>query len=169
MAALGASFGDGSHLVGKDLLAGIYRTNGGTGQSGICEWSQLRGLSGNYTDRIASGSGYREPQIIKIEASDAAFFTVGCGTWQVLSLGSREFFGDGAYLVGSELQAGTYRTDGGDGVERICQWTRLKGLSGAFLDQAGVGSGYRKPQLITISTGDAAFVSAGCGVWRMVP
>ena len=99
------SFGDGVHLVGAEIAPGTYRT---AGEDGSCSWERRGGLSGSYTDRIASGGGYRSPEMVTIETSDVAFYSNGCGTWTLVgSLNAP------SWVVGEWL--GTYECSQGQG------------------------------------------------------
>lgn len=68
--------------------------------------------------------------------------------------------GDGAWMVGREIQRGVYRSAGG----RSCQWTRLQGRPGgpwtveSPLAQLG-------PQVVVLGALDVAFASRDCGQW----
>lgn len=66
-------------------------------------------------------------------------------------------FGDGLYQVGTDLQPGLYRTDGGFG----CYWAKLNSSNTSDFIDNHFGDG---PQTVEISTG--WFESAGCGTWR---
>lgn len=79
--AQNSSFGDGMHLVGEDISAGIYRSPGGD----RCYWERLSGLGGTSADRITNDYGTHTPAV-EIKDSDAAFTTRGCGTWKLLAL-----------------------------------------------------------------------------------
>lgn len=73
---------DGTYLVGisiTDIQMGTYRNAGGTD----CYWARLRSLDPN--DVIESDQSTR-PQEVVIRASDTAFLTRNCGTWQMTSL-----------------------------------------------------------------------------------
>lgn len=70
-------------------------------------------------------------------------------------------FGDGTWVVGEDIEAGTYR-NGGDG--GWCYWERLSGLSGEFGDIIANGNP-DGPAVVEISKSDAAFASQGCGTW----
>jgi hypothetical protein len=72
--------GDGTFLVGKDIVPGTYRGNVDA-QSG-CYWSRLRGLSGELSDVVANEieSG---PAIVTIKKTDKAFSTKRCGGWEL--------------------------------------------------------------------------------------
>lgn len=72
------------------------------------------------------------------------------------------FDGDGTFVVGEDIQPGTYRNAGSSG----CYWARLSGLSGEFGDiiTNGVGDG---PQVVQIAADDAAFDTSRCGTWEL--
>lgn len=75
-AAEANSFGDGLHVVGTDIQPGTYKTDGGQ----FCYWERLSGLSGEFGDIITNDIG-EGPKTVSIAASDAAFSSDGCGTW----------------------------------------------------------------------------------------
>jgi hypothetical protein len=73
---------DGTYLVGisiTDIQMGKYRSAGGAD----CYWARLRSL--DPSDIIESGQS-TSPQEVNIRASDTAFLTRDCGTWQMTSL-----------------------------------------------------------------------------------
>jgi hypothetical protein len=75
------SFGDGTHEVGVDIVAGKYRTTV-PGSSNNCYWERVKGLSGQFTDIIANGNAEPgTPLVVTISASDKGFTSRGCGTW----------------------------------------------------------------------------------------
>ncbi|MFJ9849595.1 hypothetical protein [Streptomyces sp. NPDC101150] len=68
--------------------------------------------------------------------------------------------GEGTYIVGDEIEPGTYKTDGGDN----CYWARLTSTSGdldaIIANGLPQGTGY-----VTIAPSDKAFETSGCGDW----
>ncbi|MCC6457082.1 MAG: LysM peptidoglycan-binding domain-containing protein [Caldilineaceae bacterium] len=68
-------------------------------------------------------------------------------------------FGDGTYIVGTDLQAGTYRSSGSG----VCYWARLRGFGGELTDIIALG--IYGPDIVTISASDRGFVTNGCGRW----
>ena len=88
---------------------------------------------------------------------------------------ARTSFGDGAWLVGPEIEAGTYRTDG---PSSGCYWARLAEFSNVktFLDRSDAAAesdtgpeiGADEVIVVRIREGDAAFETIGCGTWRRV-
>ena len=78
-----------------------------------------------------------------------------------LALG--QSFGDGTHLVGSDIQAGTYRAPGGE----YCMWERLSGLSGSMSDYLA-GDVPTGRAVVEIKSTDKAFKVEGCGRWALV-
>jgi hypothetical protein len=114
-----ASFGDGAHRVGSDIQPGTYRTR--RGSSG-CYFARLKGFGGTVSDILANGNS-DAPVVVTIQPSDAGFQSNRCGTWtqDLSALGSGSSFGDGDWIVGTDIQPGTYRKSGGAG----CYYARL--------------------------------------------
>jgi hypothetical protein len=72
-------------------------------------------------------------------------------------------FSDGSYVVGTDIQPGTYRASGGGS----CYWERLSGFSGNFGDLIANGIGVNQP-IVTIQPTDKGFTSERCGTWTPV-
>ncbi|GGP73494.1 hypothetical protein GCM10010231_50470 [Streptomyces sindenensis] len=73
--------------------------------------------------------------------------------------------GDGEYLVGEEMRAGTYRT-GGPGDSFGCYWERARNSSGEF--EAIIANGNLEGSgRVTINKGEV-FKSNGCQDWKKV-
>ncbi|MFV0495543.1 hypothetical protein [Mycobacterium sp.] len=70
------------------------------------------------------------------------------------------FPGDGRFMVGKDIEPGTYRSPGGTS----CYWDRLRGLSGSFEDSISTGAG-DWPQVAEIAASDVAFETHGCTTW----
>lgn len=73
--------------------------------------------------------------------------------------------GEGVYVVGPDIEPGTYRTDGpGNGAFPYCYWARLKDTTGSF--EAIIANGNPQgPATVTIKKGDGAFETSGCAPW----
>jgi hypothetical protein len=70
-------------------------------------------------------------------------------------------FGDGTQQVGTDIEAGTYRTrEGSSG----CYYARLSGFRGGF-EEIISNDNTDAPAIITIEPGDAGFQSRRCGTW----
>lgn len=76
---------------------------------------------------------------------------------------SNTFTGDGTFLVGQEIQPGTWRSQGGSG----CYWKRLDSLDGSsqnIIDNENA----RGPTIVTIAPTDVAFHTDDCGTWTRI-
>ncbi len=73
-------------------------------------------------------------------------------------------FGEGTFIVGIDIAAGTYRASS---AARSCYWARLSGLGGGLSDTIAneLGNGQ---MLVTISPSDHAFKTEGCTRWTLV-
>ena len=73
----------------------------------------------------------------------------------------RASFGDGTWVVGSGIKAGTYRSSQ---TGSSCYWQRLRGFSGEF-DYIIVNELTEAISVVEISSTDAGFSTEGCGTW----
>jgi len=152
-------FGDGTYQVGKDIQPGTYRTR--VGSSG-CYYARLKGFGGTLDDIIANNST-DAPAIVTIAATDKGFTSENCGTWtkdlsQITQ--SKTSFGDGMFIVGTDITPGTYRNTGAQG----CYYARLHGF-GNTLDDIIANDNVDTPTIVTIAATDKGFQSEGCGTW----
>lgn len=78
------------------------------------------------------------------------------------------FTGEGQYLVGEDIQAGTYRSTGADqdSVFPNCYWARLKNASGEF-DAIIANDNIQGQGRVTVSKGEY-FKTSGCQDWKKV-
>ena len=172
-------FGDGSHRVGMDIGAGLYRSDQQF-EVGDCRWARLSGFGGTQSGIIASGGSADGDWYVEVKEDDAGFESSGCGAWSLvddtdaeaeLSLASE--FGDGAYRVGQDIAAGVYVSDIGTARYRdgefvpACRWSRVSGFGHDAEEEIEARAGWGE-QRAEIMAGDAGFVSTGCGVWRRV-
>ena len=185
----GQPFGDGTFLVGAEILPGRYRASSATEE---CQWQRLSAFTGDLWPGgfVALGAnptqedyaslvgllGVGDSTIVEIAGSDVGFHSRGCGPWSLMD-GSAQVaassFGDGTHVVGSDIAPGRYRTTD----PATCTWERLSGFGGTFeerLPRGGGGSwddGYSgSPEtapltIVDIAPTDAAFSSHGCGTW----
>ena len=72
-------------------------------------------------------------------------------------------FGDGTYIVGVDIEPGTYR-NGGAG---SCYWERLSGFGGSF-DDIIANDNNDAVAIVTISASDAGFSVTRCGTWTRI-
>jgi hypothetical protein len=70
-------------------------------------------------------------------------------------------FGDGTYVIGTDIPAGTYRTRA---PATGCYWERLRGFGGT-LSEIIANEFANITEVVTIAGGDRGFRSDGCGTW----
>ena len=151
-------FGDGTHVVGKDVSPGTYRAPGGGG----CYWARLRSFTGSLNSILANANP-SGPTIVTISRTDRGFQTSSCGTWSsnlARITRSTTRFGWGAFIVRVDIAPGTYRARGGDG----CYWARLRSFLG-YLNSIIANDNPTCATVVTISSRDKGFESSGCGTW----
>lgn len=156
------NFSDGTHQVGTDIQPGTYRTREG---SPGCYYARLAGFSNELDDILANGNA-SGPAIVTIEPTDAGFESQGCGIWtQDLSAitESKTSFGEGAYIVGKDIEPGTYKNSGSSG----CYYARLSGFTGDMNNIIANGN-TEASTVVTIEQTDAGFESQGCGTWTKI-
>lgn len=73
-------------------------------------------------------------------------------------------FSDGIYIVGTDIQPGTYKSSGGSS----CYYERLSGFGGT-LDEIIANEIARGTAIVTIAASDAGFKSERCGTWSLIP
>jgi hypothetical protein len=157
-AAPARTFSDGTWLVGGEVRPGTYRAT----PEGTCSWARLAEPLAGLEQVIASGIG-SGPRVVTVGKRDESFRSTGCGRWTSdLSrvTEDRTVFGDGTFLVGEDVAAGTYRSSGSG----TCSWSRLSGFGGSAdeVTASAVGVG---PQEVVIRGSDEGFASSGCGGW----
>jgi hypothetical protein len=71
---------------------------------------------------------------------------------------------DGTYRVGTDIVPGTYRTAGPSPQgESDCYWARLNSLNPSNIITNNISS---DPQVVTIQSSDAAFLTRSCLPWQ---
>jgi hypothetical protein len=157
------SFGDGTHIVGTDIDAGTYRNSD---SSGGCYWERLSGFGGTLGEIIANNFS-DHLQIVTINPTDVGFSSTDCGTWAPpagpITSSPTAPFGDGMYIVGTDVAPGTWRNEASDG----CYWERLSGFTGE-IDDIIANEFSDDQQIVTISESDVAFQSDNCGTWTKI-
>jgi hypothetical protein len=73
------------------------------------------------------------------------------------------FAGSGTYLVGDDIQPGTYKT-AGPGSLGMCYWERDKDSSGGF-DSIIANENLKGQGVVTIKSSDKVFKTTGCQAW----
>lgn len=164
-----APFNDGMHLVGRDVAPGVYRATEHV--STRCRWVRLSDWSwtvGVITERVQ-----RDVAVAEIAASDAGFFSEGCGEWVPVDVAvtgdaaPTAEFGDGAHRVGEDIAVGVYRSDQQFQVGE-CRWARLSDFGGTQSGRVATGGSEDGDWIVEVRAGDAGFESSGCGRWHLV-
>jgi hypothetical protein len=157
------SFGDGTKIIGVDIPPGTYRTR--VAASG-CYRERLSGFGGTLDDILANDlTDY--VSVVTIAATDRGFKTSRCGIWtsnlSAITLGQTQPFGDGTFIVSTDIAPGLWRAPGGGG----CYWQRLSGFGGTLDDINANGLGDVSP-VVTITATDKGFHSSRCGLWTKI-
>jgi len=152
-------FSDGTYEVGKEIQPGTYRTR--KASSG-CYYARLSGF-GNAIGDIVTNENTDAPTIVTVEATDKGFTSKRCGVWtQDLSAitTDKTTFGDGMYIVGTDIESGQYKSSGQDG----CYFARLANFTGGM---GGIISNENTDDvaIVKIASTDKGFVSKRCGTW----
>jgi hypothetical protein len=157
-----AHFADGMHIVGGDIEAGTYRTRSG---SAGCYYARLAGFGGSLSETLAN-EDTDAPAVVSILPTDKGFKSSGCGTWtkdlSAITV-SRTSFENGIFIVGTDIDPGTYRTNGASG----CYYARLSGFTGS-MDDTLANEDTDAPAIVTILPTDRGFKSSGCGTWTKI-
>jgi hypothetical protein len=154
-------FGDGTFKVGTDIQPGTYRTRIG---SVGCYYERMKDFS-NGVDSILDNDNTDSPAVVTILATDAGFKSSNCGTWTqdvTRITKSQTSFSDGIYIVGTDIQPGTYKSSGETG----CYWERMANFTGG-IDTILANDNTDSTAIVTISATDAGFKSSNCGTWSL--
>jgi len=78
---ISSSAGNGTHVVGKHIRAGLYRT---TNASGSCYWEIVSGFGGTFGEIVENDRTSARTNYVYVYANDKGFTSSGCGTWKWL-------------------------------------------------------------------------------------
>ncbi len=125
----------GTHLVGPNIQPGLYIGQAGEGLFGSCYWERLKDLSGTF-DAIIANENSVGKYYIEVKNDDFALKT-DCELSYLPTLppAVSEFPTDinaGTYLVGIDIQPGTYQGQAGTDILESCYWARLSNVAGGF-------------------------------------
>lgn len=151
---------NGTYDVNTDIQPGLYRSTGGA-----IYWERSSNIERKMTDIITNGNPIG-PEVVEIESTDLLFYTMGSGEWKLVddSYHPKKLtsFSDGTYIVGADIDPGTYQSDNG-----VSYWVRLRSFTGALDDEIANGTP-RGPVTVDILPTDKGFKSVGGGTWRKV-
>ena len=96
------------------------------------------------------------------------FHSWGCGVWTADLAqpdSRRQSFGDGTFLVGSDIAPGRYRASAST---TWCTWERLSGFGGTDEEVVGRATLGGSSFIVEITATDVGFSPSGqCGTWQM--
>ncbi|MFF6985095.1 hypothetical protein [Streptomyces sp. NPDC010273] len=157
--------GDGGFRVGRDIEPGTYRSRGNT--DGLCHWGRAEDTSGD-TDSLLANDHVRGTGYVTVKATDKVFKSSGCKAWEAVgakaqgSTATRMTGDGGMFRVGVDIAPGTYTSTGN--ADGGCYWVRTKdaehGPNSILANDTVTGTA-----VVTISTQDAYFTTAGCNDW----
>jgi hypothetical protein len=151
-------FKDGTYKVGSDIQPGTYRTRI---SSDGCYWERMADFTGGL-DSILANENTDAPAVVTILPTDVGFSSTRCGTWtqDLSAIISSQTFGDGTYIVGTDIQPGTYRSSGQSG----CYWERMADFTGG-MKSILANDNTDTSTIVTILESDKGFSSTRCGTW----
>ena len=156
----------GTTLIGAGAPAGRYIAQALSG----CYWERLSGLGGTLNEIIANDfQSFAGPAIVDIRPTDLAFkFDADCRTFKPYTppASASATITQGAWVVGSDIQPGTYSANVSNG----CYWERATSFDGGlgsiiandFISTGGTA-------FVTIAFTDTAFKTDNdCGTWTRI-
>lgn len=157
--------GSGTLVVGSDIPPGRYR---GNLDGGSCYWERMKSFDGAGVDSIIANDNVNGPTVIEVAPTDAGLKGNRCGEWtpatDPLTLPNRAPGGDGVFIVGLDIDPGTYRSSGASG----CYWERLRSFSQAGIESTIANDNAKGPAVVKIAAGDAGFKTSRCGSWERI-
>jgi len=158
--------GSGTLLVNQEIPPGRYR---GNLDGGSCYWSRLSGLGQSGIDDIIANDNINGPTVIEIAPSDVALKSTRCGEWlpvtdDGLVLANRAPDGDGVFIVGLDIDPGTYRSSN----DKSCYWSRLSSFSQSGIEGIIANDNSTGPTIVQIAPTDVGFKTSRCGSWTRI-
>jgi len=155
------AFRDGEFEVGKDIQAGLYRSEA----SDFCYWERI-GLDNHHVP-VTLAYGVFSPAIVEIKDTDYKFYSEDCIGWTPVAKTYPDKpltkFSDGMYIVGKHIEPGLYKAS--DGSNDACYWERLSGFTGDIEDVIDNGN---EADTVNILSSDKGFLTNSCGTWKLV-
>jgi len=125
----------GTYLVNVDIQPGIYKGGAGSGLFSSCYWERLKDLTGSF-DAILANDNSVGQFYVEVKNSDNALKT-DCELIRLDPIPAHtgeypKVITTGTYLVGYDIQPGTYKGQAGSDVGGSCYWERLQSVAGGF-------------------------------------
>ncbi|WP_217242396.1 hypothetical protein [Streptomyces sp. AC555_RSS877] len=158
--------GDGDFEVGTDLKPGTYRTTGNS--DGLCYWERAKDASGEM-DSLLANDNVTGTSYVTVKATDKLFKSSDCNDWEAVDVKAKgspasRMAGDGGmFRVGADIAPGTYRSAGN--ADDSCYWERDKDAEHS-MDSIVANNNVNGTAVVTISSSDAYFKTAGCKDWK---
>jgi hypothetical protein len=156
---------EGTHLVGTDIEPGIYVGLAGEGLLESCYWARLSNLTG--TDDILANDNAVGLYYVEVLSEDKALET-GCELLPIEQVPPKDGFltllPPGKYLVGRDIEPGTYRGEAGVDILESCYWARLSNVTGE--DDILANDNATGQYFIEVLPSDFA-LQLGCGVEKL--
>lgn len=167
----GATFSDGTWVVGEDIEPGVYRALA-IGATEYCYWSVVA------EDPEYSDTGYVEGGIptTVVRAGDEVE-SVGCGTWTSVDPADLfdeelepEAFGTGFWLVGEDIAPGWYRAAAPVSTTSpwSCSMARSEGVGGGYDSYIAYDAAYGGRPVLDLQAGQSLEVETTCGTWEPI-
>jgi hypothetical protein len=152
-------FGSGTLRVNDQIAPGRYQATASIG----CYWARLSGTTGQLDDLLSNDNATGHV-IVDILPTDAAFQNSRCGRFSKYSapLVPAAVIGDGDWVVGEEVEPGSYESAG----PKFCYWSRNADATGG-LGTIIANDNVDGPTTVTLSAGEI-FRSHRCGTWSKV-
>lgn len=155
-------FGDGTQIVGEDVSSGTYRLRE---PAFFCYWARLSGFGGTLGEILANENVVDGYAVVSIGKTDVGFESSGCGEWTSdlsrVTPDRQSIAANGTYIVTTDLQPGTWKSEGGDS----CYWARLSGFAGTLKNITANDNVFGGRAVVTIRSTDKGFLTSGCGAW----
>lgn len=122
----------GTHLVGTDIMPGIYYGEAGSDLLSSCYWARLSDLSGEFGAILANDNSIGQ-FYVEVKETDVAF-EVDCEVIKIDGVPEPDEFlkelEAGMYIIGRDIQPGLYKGEAGDDIMSSCYWARLRNVTG---------------------------------------
>jgi hypothetical protein len=157
----------GTYLVGAEIQPGIYRGYAGTDLFTSCYWARMKDLSGSLEALLANDNSVGQ-YYIEVRAGDQALKT-DCALVPLASVPAHteipQVIQAGMYLVGRDIQPGTYKGEAGADFSDSCYWARLSNVAGE-LDGILANDNATGQYYVQVAASDFA-LSTGCQLERV--
>jgi hypothetical protein len=125
----------GTYLVNVDIQPSIYKGGAGAGLFSSCYWERLKDLTGSF-DAILANDNSVGQFYVEVKNSDYALKT-DCELVRLDPIPEHtgeypQVITTGTYLVGYDIQPGTYKGQAGSDAGSSCYWERLQSVAGGF-------------------------------------